>query len=553
MVTCIDILKALAIYWKTIFIIVYPLALLPIFLMNNTPAMRCLYVVVLMAGFWVLEVLPLAVTAMIPLALFPTMGILDTKKTSMAYFKDSNMMFVGGLIIALAIEFCNLHTRISLHAIKLIGCSYRRLNFGLVTLTMLVSMWISNTAATAMMIPIIEAVLAELEGQGLGRVFEKEENEDPEAEIDPQMQRPTRVTMCFYIGTAYAASIGGLGCIVGSGTNLALKGIYETEFKDSPGVDFNKWLAANVPLMVAIMYPTWVWMQFWFMGLGRPNSADAKAINVGKEGEEVTRRVLSDKLHEMGRLSNHEVMVGIMFVFAVMLWFLRRPGFMKGWPEYITDTTVGDACAAMIVVVLLFIFPARLDFLHVFDKDESKRPTAPSTGLITWRYIHQKMHWSLIFLMGGGFALADGIKNSGMGELVADQLAAIAGLPRLSVLVLSSLMAMVVTQFTSNAAVANILLPIVASVAKKAEVHPMYLMMPVCLACSFAFCLPVSTPPNAIAAAPCNMRTFEMIKVASVIEVIAIVMLIAIFPFLGSLIWDFETFPEWARNTTETE
>jgi sodium-dependent dicarboxylate transporter 2/3/5 len=207
----------------------------------------------------------------------------------------------------------------------------------------------------------------------------------------------------------------------------------------------------------------------------------------------------------------------------------------------------------MIVVVLLFIFPARLDFLHVFDKDESKRPTAPSTGLITWRYIHQKMHWSLIFLMGGGFALADGIKNSGMGELVADQLAAIAGLPRLSVLVLSSLMAMVVTQFTSNAAVANILLPIVASVAKKAEVHPMYLMMPVCLACSFAFCLPVSTPPNAIAAAPCNMRTFEMIKVASVIEVIAMVMLIAIFPFLGSLIWDFETFPEWARNTTETE
>jgi sodium-dependent dicarboxylate transporter 2/3/5 len=205
---------------------------------------------------------------------------------------------------------------------------------------MLVSMWISNTAATAMMIPIIEAVLAELEGQGLGRVFEKEENEDPEAENDPQMQRPTRATMCFYIGTAYAASIGGLGCIVGSGTNLALKGIYETEFKDSPGVDFNKWLAANVPLMVAIMYPTWVWMQFWFMGLGRPNSADAKAINVGKEGEEVTRRVLSEKLHEMGRLSNHEVMVGIMFVFAVMLWFLRRPGFMKGWPEYITDTTV---------------------------------------------------------------------------------------------------------------------------------------------------------------------------------------------------------------------
>ncbi|RZC32483.1 I'm not dead yet-like, partial [Asbolus verrucosus] len=289
-----------------------------------------------MGGYWVFEVLPYAVTALIPLVLFPLMGVLDTKVTSMQYMKDSNMMFIGGLIIALAVEYCNLHTRISLHAIKLIGCSYRRLNFGLVTLTMLISMWISNTAATAMMTPIIEAVLMQLEEQGMSKMFEESENPEAEKE-DPSLRKPTRATMCFYISTAYAATIGGLGCIVGSGTNLVFKGIYETHFKEGEGVDFNKWLGANIPLMLLIMYPSWIWIQIWYMGLCRPNSKDAKEINVGKEGEEITRKVLVGKLEEMGKCSTHEILVGIMFVIVVLLWFFRRPGFMPGWPKLITE------------------------------------------------------------------------------------------------------------------------------------------------------------------------------------------------------------------------
>ncbi|KAJ3652040.1 hypothetical protein Zmor_018041 [Zophobas morio] len=553
MVTCKIILRALGVHWKSLFIIVYPLLILPIFLVENTAAMRCVYVVVLMAGYWVFEVLPLAVTAMIPLVLFPTMGILDAKKTSLAYFKEANMMFVGGLIIALAIEFCSLHTRISLHAIKWIGCSYRRLNFGLITLTMLVSMWISNTAATAMMIPIIQAVLEELESQGVGSRWEPDPPDIPPEEVDPLSRRPTSVAMCFYISTAYAASIGGLGCIVGSGTNLVLKGIYESEFPHSPGVEFNKWLAANIPLMLAIMYPSWVWMQIWFMGLCRPNSADAKAINVGAEGEEITRKVLIQKLVELGPLSPHEIMVGIMFITAAMLWFFRRPGFISGWPSLLTETQVGDSTAAMIVVLLLFMFPAKMDFRYMFSEDEERRPKAASSGLITWRFVNQKMHWSLIFLMGGGFALADGIKNSGMGDLTAEKLSVIVDLPPVQILIICSLLAMVVTQFTSNAAVANILLPIIANIARKAKIHPMYLMMPVCLSCSFSYCLPVSTPPNAIAAAPCNMRSWEMIKVASVMQVIAILMLIAIFPSLGTVIWDFSEYPDWAVAKNKTK
>ncbi|EFA05193.2 protein I'm not dead yet [Tribolium castaneum] len=528
-------LQALKIYWKSLFMVLFPIALLPIFLTNNIAEMRCLYVVCLMAGFWVLEILPSGVTGLFPIIFFPIMGILDTRTTTMSYFKESNMMFIGGLIIALAIEYCNLHTRISLRAIKMIGCSYRRLHFGLVTLTMLVSMWISNTAATAMMLPIIQAVLEELEAQGLGKMYEGEVDE--EGQFDESTKRPTRVTMCFYIGTAYAATIGGLGCIVGSGTNLVLKGIYETEFPKSNGVEFNKWLAANVPLMLAIMYPTWIWMQFWFMGLWRPNSEDAKAIDVGKEGEKITRQVLTDKLAEMGLFTIHEVLVGILFVMAALLWFLRRPGFMKGWPDLITNTATGDATAAMIVVLLLFIIPARYDCTREI-----------SLKLITWQYVQKKMHWSLIFLMGGGFAIADGMKASGLGKMVANELNAVTTYPKLVIMVVGCLIGAFVTQFTSNAAVANILLPIVASLARKAKIYPMFLMMPVNLSCSFAFCLPVATPPNAIVAMSCNVKTTEMIKVGLLVEVIALVMLLLIFPNLGSVIWDFNSFPDWAKK-----
>ena len=127
---------------------------------------------------------------------------------------------------------------------------------------------------------------------------------------------------------------------------------------------------------------------------------------------------------------------------------------------------VGDSTAAMIVVLLLFMFPAKMDFRYMFSEDEERRPKAASSGLITWRFVNQKMHWSLIFLMGGGFALADGIKNSGMGDLTAEKLSVIVDLPPVQILIICSLLAMVVTQFTSNAAVANILLPIIANIAR---------------------------------------------------------------------------------------
>lgn len=239
MVSLNQIVRFLKTYWRTLFVITYPLILLPVFMDNNIPALRCLYVVLLMAGYWVTEALPLPVTALIPMVLFPLMGILDSDKTSLCYLKETNMMFVGGLIIAIAVEYCNLHRRVALYVILTVGCSPRKLNFGLVGVSMFVSMWISNTAAIAMMCPIIDATLKELESQGIGSFFEPlpaiedgDVKDPPAKAAKDEGRRPTKTTICYFLGAAYAASIGGMGCIVGSGTNLTFKGkLLKKKFK----------------------------------------------------------------------------------------------------------------------------------------------------------------------------------------------------------------------------------------------------------------------------------------------------------------------------------
>lgn len=196
--------------------------------------------------------------------------------------------------------------------------------------------------------------------------------------------------------------------------------------------------------------------------------------------------------------------------------------------------------------MLLFIIPAKPTFLRIFSKDESKRPKVASPPLITWKAVQQKMPWGLIFLLGGGFALAEGSKASGMSETIATSLADLTKLPKVAVLMIACLCASFITDFSSNVAVANVILPVLAEMSVVARWHPMYLMMPACLACSHAYCLPVGTPPNAIAAAPCNMPTKDMVKAGIGVSVISFVALVLIFPPIGNALYDFNTYPEWA-------
>lgn len=587
-------LRIVAPQWRTFVLVLTPL-LFGIFpLLIPTSEARCGYVILVMAVYWMTEAIPLAVTALIPVFAFPLLGILSTGKVCLVYMKETNMMFLGGLTVAIAVEHCNLHKRIALFVILHIGQSPRRLMAGFMLTTMFLSMWISNTASTAMMVPIVDAILVELyssrgkdgdQGEAAGDLSvapqhqsqmelvttngksgqSQEVSESPSRDAvgakeaiagdssdsltatPPDEECRAFKDMCF-LALAYSANLGGTGSLTGTGPNLVTKAVLSSSFSEPTGLNFATWMAFNVPGMLVCVLLAWLWLQFLFMGLcGRKSSIQQTT----PEREAAVKRLIREKYRQLGPMTHHEATVLTLFVVLVFLWLFRAPEFVPGWSKWFSSAfgehlEVDDATPAMLIVFLLFVLPAKLNFWCFRDPNA---PPTSSPACMTWDVVQKKIPWGVVLLLGGGFAMAEASKVSGLSVWLGEQLRYFDVMPKEAIVFIVCLMTAMLTEVASNTATASILLPVLKELALNIKVNPLYLMLPAAVCCSYAFMLPVATPPNAIVFAAANMRSQDMMKAGFAMNVICVLVITVMINTLGVALFDLQNMPSWANST----
>ncbi|KAK8378289.1 hypothetical protein O3P69_011052 [Scylla paramamosain] len=582
-------------YKDALILTLAPLILGIVPILSNTNEARCGYVIMLMAVYWMTEAVPVAVTALIPVFAFPLLGIMSTGDVCIVYMKETNMMFLGGLTVAIAVEHCNLHRRIALRVILFVGQSPRSLMAGFMLTTMFLSMWISNTATTAMMVPIVDAILAELytarevqdstaiemdlsvspakqsqmdlvnndasqQNQGgnlkkteRGNAKKTETQGEDNKESSLEIQRRKTIRTMVFLSVMYASDIGGTGVITGTAPNLIVMSTLESSYSEPTGLNFLTWMLFNVPGMLICVLLAWVWLQIRYLGLFRRNSeANELAKEVPEERKQAVRRLVEAKYRDLGPIRTQEITVLVLFIILVLLWLFRAPEFIEGWAGYFEHTygvEVDDATPAMFVVFLLFCLPAKLDFLCFRKPQDPPRDKNDKNEVLTWRAVQEKIPWGIVLLLGGGFAMAEGSKVSGLSYWLGQKLYIFKGVNKGVIVLTVTLLTAMLTEVASNSATASIILPVLNQLALNIEVNPLYLMLPAAVCCSYAFMLPVATPPNAIVFSVADMKSSEMMKAGIVMNVVCVLVLNVMINTLGVVIFDLNNMPAWTNSS----
>uniref|UniRef100_A0A3Q3FL37 Solute carrier family 13 member 5-like n=1 Tax=Labrus bergylta TaxID=56723 RepID=A0A3Q3FL37_9LABR len=512
-----------------------PLVILKLKFLVGAENAACAYVIGLMAVYWCTEVLPLAVTALLPTILFPVLGIMQSKDVCMQYLKDTNMLFVGGLMVAVAVEHWNLHKRIALRVLLLVGVRPALLMLGFMGVTAFLSMWISNTATTAMMVPIVQAVLDQLNGK-------------VEPEPSSTGQRDERKTMSkgLLLCVCYAASIGGIATLTGTGPNLVLIGQMSQLFPQNGDViNFASWFAFAFPTMILTLTLAWFWLQFLYIGCNLRRTWGCGAVK--SEKELAAYEVIRGEYLRLGKMSYGEKNVLALFLLMVVLWFTRDPRFMDGWATFVTDATV-----SLFVAVLLFVLPSEPPSFLCCRKSsdtESQVSRGPTPSLLTWQVTQKKMPWNIVLLLGGGFALAKGSEESGLSRWLGNQMTPLHSIPPWAIAVVLCLLIATFTECASNVATATLFMPILASMSQSISLNPLYVMIPCTLSASFAFMLPVATPPNAIVFSYGLLKVSDMARAGVVMNIIGISCITLAINSWGRVMFNLDSFPSWANAT----
>jgi sodium-dependent dicarboxylate transporter 2/3/5 len=464
-------------------------------------------VAILMALWWVTEVVPLAITSLLPIVLFPALGIMDGKEVSATYFNHVIFLFIGGFLVALAIQKWDLHRRIALFILGIVGASPGRILLGFMIATAFLSMWISNTATAMLMVPILISIITRLEN-----INTKE--------------RVHHFAIGLLLCIAYSASVGGIATLVGTPPNLSFARIFYIYFPDAPEISFATWFFYAFPITLILFVVVFLYLYFVF-------------VKRKKGWKSISRNEISVEYKSLGEKSFEEKVLLVVFVMLALLWFFRADivigGFrIPGWSNLFSQPELfNDGTVAIFVAVLLFVIPSR---------------QKPGTFLMDWKAA-EDIPWEIILLFGGGFALASGFKESGLSMWFGQQLIWLKGVHPFLLIMAIGFLVTFLTELTSNTATVETFLPILAGLAVSIEVNPLLFMLPATVAGSLAFMLPVATPPNAIVFSTRRLTVFEMAKAGFMLNLIGIVVVTLVTYFFGTYIFDIAegVFPEWAR------
>ncbi|XP_047619107.1 solute carrier family 13 member 4 isoform X2 [Phacochoerus africanus] len=588
------LLKGLLRARKLLLIILVPLLLLPLPVLHPSSEAACAYVLIVTAVYWVSEAVPLGAAALVPAFLYPFFGVLRSNEVAAEYFKNTTMLLVGVICVAAAVEKWNLHKRIALRMVLMAGAKPGMLLLCFMCCTTMLSMWLSNTSTTAMVMPIVEAVLQELvsaeeeqlvAGNASAEEAElislKANNSQPSLELIFVNEDTSNADFSSLMMNKNLNGVPTVTSPVKTANhqdqkrhppqekppvptphprNQELKKKYKSQHDQMicKCLSLSISYAATIGGLTTIIGTS---TSLIFLEHFNNQYPGADVVNFGtwflfSFPISLIMLVVSwFWMHWLFLGCNYpEMVTGFFFILMTVLWFTREPGFVPGWDSffekkgYCTDATV-----SIFLGFLLFLIPAKKPCFRKKNDGEDQEPSPGMEPIITWKDFQKTMPWEIVILVGGGYALASGSKTSGLSTWIGYQMLSLSSLPPWAVTLLACILVSIVTEFVSNPATITIFLPILCSLSETLHINPLYTLIPVTMCISFAVMLPVGNPPNAIVFSYGHCQIKDMVKAGLGINVIGLVIVMVAINTWGINLFHLDTYPAWAKVGNVTD
>jgi len=452
----------------------------------SEPAFKVMSATIWIAIWWMTEAIPVPVTSFLPMILYPMTNAVPLRVIAPSYANPIIYIFVGGFILALAMQKWELHKRIALSIISITGTNMRQIIQGFILASAFLSMWISNTATTVMMLPIALSIISQIKEFARASTLSQKNIEG--------------FGKALILAIAYSSSIGGIATLVGTPTNLIFADAIEKFYGIT--MPFDQWIGIGLPISLVVLVSCWLVLSYF-------------AFSLSTEQVEGTTKIIKDELKKLGKMSFEEKWVMTIFLLVATAWITRRYLIAPFYPS------VNDTIIAMIGAVSLFLIPSK-------NKKGSQ--------IMDWQSAI-KLPWGVILLFGGAFAVAQSFESSKLTLWIGEQLGGLSDIPFWVVLLIVVAVVNFLTEISQNIATCTLMMPILAALSGVLDVHPYGLMVAACIASSCAFMLPVATAPNAVAFGSGYLKMKDMLRAGFLLNVVSIIVVAIFIYFLLPAIW----------------